>query len=126
MAIPIKIGGGTYEEEWQEESSAMINLYIPFNRRKIELSGDLGALVEKNIRAIAIKIDYDFFGDTKSSNTTIYPSDQNAENNFEITLPKGVEDVEYTLTWFLTKGDPKQFKGVDKYGLIFIDEIPKS
>lgn len=120
------IGGGTYEEEWQEESSAMINLYIPFNRRKIELSGDLKSLKNQNVRAVAIKIDYDFFGDTKTSNTTIYPSEQSTENNFEITLPKGVEDVDYTLTWFLTEGGPKQFEGVDKYGLIFIDEIPKS
>ncbi|TVZ14878.1 hypothetical protein [Maribacter sp. MAR_2009_72] len=120
------IGGGTYEEEWQEESSAMINLYIPFNRRKIELSGDLEILKNKNVRAVAVKIDYDFFGDTKTSNTMIYPSEESNGNKFEITLPKGVEDVDYTLTWFLTEGGPKQFKGVDKYGLIFIDEIPKS
>ncbi len=120
------IGGGTYEEEWQEESSAMINLYIPFNRRKIELSGDLTSLVDQNVRAVSVKIDYDFFGDSKTLTRTVYPSEKPTGNNFDITLPKGVEDVDYTLTWFLSESDPKQYKGVDKYGLIFIDEIPKS
>lgn len=118
------IGGGTYSEDWNTENASMINLYTPFHRRKIELSGDLNSLKEKNIRAIAVKIDYNFFGEPKSDNLTLYPSDEINEKYFEITLPKGTEDVNYTITWFLKNEAPKQKTGVDKYGLIFIDEIP--
>lgn len=120
------IGGGTFSEEWKTEDASMINLYTPFTRRKIELSGDLRRLKEMEIRAISVKIDYDFFGEPKSKNLTIYPSDNINEKYFEITLPKGVEDVSYSITWFKKGSNPIQVKGVDKYGLIFIDEIPNS
>ncbi len=120
------IGGGTYSEEWQTEDASMINLYTPFQRRKIELSGDLLRLQEKNIRAISVKINYDFFGAPKSKNLTLYPSDDINEKYFEITLPKGQEQVNYTITWFEQNQPPVQVEGTDKYGLIFIDEIPGS
>jgi hypothetical protein len=120
------IGGGTFSEEWKSEDASMINLYTPFRRRKIELSGDMNRLRDLNIRAISIKIDYDFFGDPKSKNLTIYPSDNLNEKYFEITLPKGIDEVNYSITWFKKGDEPVQLKGVDKYGLIFIDEIPNS
>ncbi|MFD0861690.1 hypothetical protein ACFQ1M_05695 [Sungkyunkwania multivorans] len=118
------IGGGSYSEEWKTENAAMINLYTPFQRRKIELSGDLASLKDNDIRAIAVRIKYDFFGDPKTQNLTLYPSDNINEKYFEITLPKGVEEVDYSITWFLKNEAPRQKKGVDKYGLIFIDEMP--
>lgn len=120
------IGGGTYDEEWKTENAAMINLYTPFRRRKIELSGDLNRIRELDIRAISVKIDYEFFGEPKSKNLTIYPSDNLNEKYFEITLPKGVDDVSYSITWFKRGSAPIQVKGIDKYGLIFIDEVPNS
>jgi len=120
------IGGGSYEKDWQNESAAMINLYVPFKRRKIELSGDLGSLAENDVRAISVIIDYDFFGESKSKNTTLYPANNTSAEPFEITLPKDSNEVNYTITWFLNDNDPKAFSGVDKYGLIFIDGLPKS
>ena len=118
------IGGGTYIEDLKKESASMINLYTPFERRKIELSGDMQALKELNIRAVAVKIKYDFFGEPKSKYVTLYPKDELSEKFFEITLPKGIEDVEYTITWYIKNSSPKQTTGTDKYGLIFIDEVP--
>ncbi|WP_203258783.1 hypothetical protein [Hyunsoonleella ulvae] len=118
------IGGGTFTEELKEESASMINLYTPFERRRIELSGDMQALKELNVRAVAVKINYDFFGETKSKYITLYPKDELSEKFFEITIPKGVEDVAYTITWYIKNSSPKQKTGIDKYGLLFIDEIP--
>ncbi len=118
------IGGGTYEEDWITESASMINLYTPFQRRKIELSGDLKVFEEKNIRAVSVKINYDFFGDRKSKHLTLYPSDNINDKFFEITLPKGVDDVNYTIIWYVKNNAPIEKKGIDQYGLIFIDEIP--
>lgn len=118
------IGGGTYNEDWKTESASMINLYTPFQRRRIELSGDLNTLKEQNIRAVAVKISYDFFGDAKSKHLTLYPTDNISEKFFEITLPKGTDDVNYTITWYVKNEAPKQKQGIDQYGLIFLDEIP--
>ncbi|MDY8138112.1 hypothetical protein [Aquimarina sp. 2201CG5-10] len=118
------IGGGTFNEEWKTESASMINLYTPFQRRRIDLSGDLKVFQENNIRAVAVKINYDFFGDPKSKHLTLYPTDNISDKFFEITLPKGKDDVDYTITWYVKNDAPIQKKGVDQYGLIFIDEIP--
>ena len=40
-------------------------------------------------------------------------------------FPKDTEEVQYSVTWFLKDGSVKKYEGVDKYGLIFIDELPK-
>lgn len=120
------IGGGSYTEPWKAESAAMINLYTPFKRRKIEISGDYPSLIANGVRAVSVRIAYDFFEEQRTDHKTIYPSKEPVENFFEITLPKNSEEVNYNVTWFLKDGSKKEFEGVDKYGLIFIDEIPKS
>ncbi|MFY7672035.1 hypothetical protein ACOSP6_13195 [Tenacibaculum sp. MEBiC06402] len=119
------IGGGTYSEDWKTASASMINLYTPFQRRKIEISGDVTALQEKNVRAVAVKINYDFFGEPKSKNLTIYPKRELTDKFFEITLPKGSDKVEYTITWYIKNEAPIQKNGIDEYGLLFIDELPE-
>ena len=86
----------------------MINLYTPFQRRKIELSGDLTVFEENNIRAVAVKISYDFFGEAKSKHITLFPKDNISEKFFEITLPKNIDDVNYTITWYVKNDAPKQ------------------
>ena len=119
------IGGGSYSENWKKESAAMINLYTPFKRRKIELSGDYSVLVREQVRAVSVKIAYDFFEDQRTDMKTIYPNRKTNGDFFEITLPKDTEEVQYSVTWFLKDGSVKKYEGVDKYGLIFIDELPK-
>lgn len=119
------IGGGTYSEDWKTATASMINLYTPFQRRKIEISGDVETLKEKNVRAVAVKINYDFFGEPKSKNLTIYPKKELNDKFFEITLPKGSDKVEYTITWYVKNAAPIQKNGIDEYGLLFIDEFPE-
>ena len=119
------IGGGTYSEDWKTATASMINLYTPFQRRKIEISGDVETLKEKNVRAVAVKINYDFFGEPKSKNLTIYPKKELNDKFFEITLPKGSDKVEYTITWYVKNAAPIQKNGIDEYGLLFIDELPE-
>ena len=119
------IGGGTYSEDWKTATASMINLYTPFQRRKIEISGDVETLNEKNVRAVAVKINYDFFGEPKSKNLTIYPKKELNDKFFEITLPKGSDKVEYTITWYVKNAAPIQKNGIDEYGLLFIDEFPE-
>ncbi|MEN1783500.1 MAG: hypothetical protein AAGF77_00035 [Bacteroidota bacterium] len=120
------IGGGTYEEDWQSSSSAMINLYTPFQRRRIELSGDIASLASQQVRAISVKIDYDFFGDARTASTLLYPNRENKNMHFEITQPKGVEAVDYSLSWFLEGGTVLKEEGIDRYGLLFVDTLPNT
>ncbi len=120
------IGGATYTSDWKIQSAAMINLYVPFERKKIELVGDLEQLKAQNVRAISTKISYDFFGNRNSESLTIYPTDKLTDKYFEITLPKGQDEIDYDVAWFF-KDQPRLNKeGKDNYGLIFIDEIPEN
>ena len=117
-------GGGNLEMDWKTESSAMINLFTPFNRKTIMLEGDAAAINAKNIRAISVQIEYPFFGQKKQQRVTLKTSEPLTDKKFEITLPNNVEEVEYSITWFGKDGSQKNVKGKDKYGLIFLDEVP--
>ncbi|MCF8325550.1 MAG: hypothetical protein K9I84_11375 [Leadbetterella sp.] len=117
-------GGGNLEMDWKTESSAMINLYTPFIRKTIMLEGDAKAINAKNIRAISIQIEYPFFGQKKQQRVTLKTSESLTDKKFEITLPNNVEEVDYSITWFGNDGSQKNLKGKDKYGLIFLDEMP--
>lgn len=119
------IGGGTFSEDWKLASSSMINLYTPFQRKKIEISGDIETLHSNNVRAVVVKISYDFFGEPKSKSLTIYPKKGVNDKFFEITLPKGSDSVEYSITWYIKNGAPIRKNGIDEYGLLFIDEFPE-
>jgi len=118
------IGGATYTSDWIMDSAAMINLYVPFERKKIELVGDLSELKAQNLRAISTNISYDFFGHKNSERLTIYPNDDLTTKYFEITLPKGLDAIDYELSWFFKDQPTLKKEGKDTYGLLFIDEIP--
>lgn len=118
------VGGAGYQSEWIPESAAMINLYTPFIHKKVELMGDLETLKEKNIKAISVQISYDFFGESRTETKTIYLTDHLNEKSFEITLPKGLEQINYSITWFRTHDKSLHKEGIDVYGLLFIDELP--
>ncbi len=115
-------GGATYESEWKKESSSMINLHVPFKRKAIELEGDINDLTQQDIKVTKVKIEYDFFGETKTHDVKIREGDNLSEKSFEITLPTNQEEINYTITWFKKDGSRLEKKGVDKYGLIFIDD----
>ena len=42
-----------------------------------------------------------------------------------MTLPNDVQDVDYSITWFLADGKSKSTKGKDDSGVIFIDDLPQ-
>ncbi len=117
-------GGGAFTTDWQSESAAMVNLYVPFQRKRIELDGDLKSLSEKGIRAVSVEIKYPFFNQEKNARSTVRPGDNLGEKGFEITLPVSQSEVDYSITWFKADGTLNH-TGKDQYGLIFIDELPE-
>lgn len=116
-------GGVNYETTWENSSAAMINLYTPFTRKTILLDGDLKKMSENGIKAVSIKVNYDFFGKPKEHRITLRPTDNISEKIFEITLPNHIEAVDYELTWIKNDGSTQSKKGKDRYGLIFVDEM---
>lgn len=117
-------GGGTLQTDWNNSTASMINLYTPFSRRTISVDGDLAKLAAAGIRAVAVEIEYPFFGMRKRQQVTIKPSDTKTENRFEVTLPNEVQEVDYSITWFTSGGGTKSMKGKDRYGVIFVDDMP--
>jgi hypothetical protein len=77
------------------------------------------------VRAVAVRIDYPFFGMLRHEQRTIRPADLKADQRFEVTLPNDVQDVDYSITWFLADGKSKSTKGKDDSGVIFIDDLPQ-
>jgi hypothetical protein len=118
-------GGGSLNTSWQRDSTSLINLYIPYRRQKIKLEGDLEMLSDKGVRAISVKITYLFFDKLKEERVTIRPKDDLSTAEFEITLPNHLEEVDYTITWIKTDQSRLETSGKDRFGLIFIDELPK-
>jgi len=118
-------GGGTLNSGWKRDSSTMINLYAPFKRQKIILEGDLASLKNKGVRAVSVQISYPFFDEIKKERLLLRPGEELAGKGFEITLPNEMEEVDFTVTWIKSDGSKAETSGKDRYGLIFIDEMPE-
>jgi len=117
---------GNYNTGWINQNTPIINLYAPYKQQVIMLDGDLEKLKSENIRAVSVKIQYSFFGKVKEKQITIRTNENPTEHFFEITLPADQRTVDYSITWIKNDGTSIIRKGVDEYGLIFIDEFPGS
>jgi hypothetical protein len=118
------VGGGTYTTDWTPSHAAMINLYAPFERRQISLEGDLEGIMA-DCRAISVRIEYPFFSEQRKDDHTLRLKDNLAEKGFEVTLPKGKEEIDYQVVWIRKDGSRITSSGKDRIGLIFIDELPQ-
>lgn len=119
-------GGATYESEWTTQDASMINLFIPYKRKSIDLEGDLQSLQDKGIRAVSIHIDYPFFTQKKQDRITINLAKENSLKSFSITQPEHQEEINYNITWLKKSGGHMQRTGQDRTGIIFIDELPSN
>jgi hypothetical protein len=72
-----------------------------------------------------VQISYPFFDEVKKERLIIRPTDDLSKMGFEITLPNEIEEVDYALTWIKSDGSKLESKGKDRFGLIFIDELPE-
>jgi hypothetical protein len=117
-------GGAVLSTDWTTSDAAMISLYTPFSRRTFAIDGDSTKLAKAGVRAAAIRIDYPFFGQKRHEQRTIRLAEKKEDQRFEVTLPNDVDDIDYSITWFLGEGGSKSTKGKDGSGVIFIDEVP--
>jgi len=118
------LGGATYETDWNTASASMINLFTPFDRTQILLAGDMDLLQEQGYRAIAVQLEYSFFGKTMKPQKIITQGDDLSQEAFELTLPLDNREYKYTLTWIKSDGERISKNRKDNSGIIFIDEFP--
>ncbi len=117
------VGGGAFVSEWKTSSAAMINLYVPYKRKKIELLGSIETAACDSIRALSVKISYPFFGKIKTTSHTIKLLDQLNDKYFEITLPENEINIDCTITAFKINGALKNEQKKLKSAIIFVDDI---
>lgn len=114
---------GQYTQPWTPTDKPMINLYTPYQHREIFLEGDWSKVQSLGVRAVNIGIEYSFFGAKKTAREVIRASDAGKERKFSLILPANVDEVAYTVSWLMEGNQKKEMKGIDRYGVIFWDEI---
>ncbi|MCW5516885.1 hypothetical protein [Muriicola sp. Z0-33] len=119
-------GGASYETDWQMASASMINLYSPFERTSIQLSGDMDQLLEQGYRAVVVQLEYPFFGKKMNPQKLLKPGDDLDQNAFEVTLPLSNREYKYTMTWIGNNGNRLTNNNTDSSGIIFVDELPEN
>ena len=116
-------GGGTFESDWTTTDEAMIVVYAPYQRQRVQVV-DAGAdLRGQGVRAILVGISYPFFGRTRSEQKIVRIGDTSAVQ-FDITLPENVFSYDYSLTWMMENGDRPSLNRSDSTGLVFLDPPP--
>lgn len=115
------IGGGELKTEWTSSNAAMINLYVPYKREKIELIGNLNRPECDFARTVSVEIAYPFFGETKSENILIRNDENQSKTSFEVTLPNDADGVDYIITTFRKDGTQHSKSGTNTR-VIFIDD----
>lgn len=117
-------GGGAYETDWITTDAPMIDLFAPYELRTVQLVGDTKTLEDSGVRAVVVQIEYPFFDRTRKAQLVVRPGDAIEEKQLEITLPQGVFEYSYTITWRREAG-PLTVSGKDSGGVLFVDEIPQ-
>jgi len=118
-------GGGHFESDWIETSAAMVELYAPFLRQRVQLVNTGLDLTAQGVRAVIVGIEYPFFGALRREQLVIRGDRPAAEAAVEITLPRDRLDYDYQMTWVMADGSRPRISGSDSSGLIFIDPPPE-
>jgi hypothetical protein len=118
-------GGGVYETEWTHANSPMINLFAPYEYMTVQIVGDPAAMENAGIRAVAVRIEYPFFSQTREERLTVRPSKMDGNEQLELTVPLGKYTYSYAVTWITTRGERREKTGTDNTGILFVDELPK-
>ncbi|WP_109302598.1 hypothetical protein [Aquimarina sp. AU474] len=115
-------GGANHETDWESASASMINLFTPFERTHIQLAGNMETIQSQGYRAVAVQIEYPFFGKTMRPQKIVKQGDDLSQSGFEITLPLNHQDYKYKMTWIGENGKRVTKNGTDNSGIIFVDD----
>ena len=116
-------GGGEFTTEWQKRDAAMINLFAPYTRRRVEIVGLPAELAAKKVRAVVVQAEHDFPTGRRRQQVVIRNGDTTPPT-LELTMPLGVFEYDVQLTWLFEDGRRQVQTSRDTSGVIFIDEPP--
>jgi hypothetical protein len=116
--------GGSFDSDWETSDKAMINLYVPYERRVIQLVVDEEALLQANVRAVSVDVSYPFFGERRHQQETLILGRDNPVPEIELTLPRDQFNYDYQITWHMRDADPRVETGTARTAVLFIDELP--
>jgi hypothetical protein len=119
-------GGGSYETEWTRTDAPMIDVFAPYQRQSVRVTGNLAALKDKKVRSVAVEVEYPFFGAARRQQVVLRPEDAAEPAPVQITLPLNQFEYGYVITWQLEGGRRVSAKGRDTSGIVFVDELPAS
>jgi len=118
-------GGGVYEPPWVVGADApMIDLFAPYERRRIQIVGERATLQALKVRSVVVEVTYDFFGEQRRHQVLIRSDKAENPQEIEITLPLNQFEYAYRVTWRLEGGGQLVARGKDSSGVLFIDELP--
>lgn len=115
------VGGAEYVSDWLESSAGMINLYVPYKRKAIDLFGGFNNEICDDVRAISVQVGYPFFEEEKSEMLNILSSDNNPK--IEVTLPLNVVDINYAIKAYKNDGTTIEKIDTAQTSIIFIDDV---
>ena len=103
----------------------MINLYVPYERKEIHLSGDMEKLEAEGVKAVVVQVRYSFFDEKRKLQKVIRMGEKPDDKPFQLIMPFNRFEYDYTITWVQKNGSQLSRQGTDSFGLLFIDELPK-
>ncbi|AUC14017.1 hypothetical protein BTO06_02080 [Tenacibaculum sp. SZ-18] len=117
-------GNHKVESNWETTKFGSIALEPPLVKKPIYIEVDEDFTLEKNIKAVEIKV-YSKLGEkneVRSTNLRVNKSE--LSKTIEILLPRNSEDYEYEITYFIRGERPKK-SGLQKsdYGRIDVDRF---
>lgn len=116
------IGGKKYETNWQSQTNAIINVYVPFERKLIELSGEAAVLEQKNVKAVVVVISYEIFDQRYHVQKTLRLKELAQAISLPIMVPSGQVNYDYKITYILQDGTEKQQNSQSNSEILFIDD----
>jgi hypothetical protein len=119
-------GGGAYQTEWTPADVPMIDLFAPYQRQTVRVTGSGAALRERKVRSVAVEVEYPFFGAPRRQQVVLRPEDDAEPAPIQITLPLNQFEYGYVITWQLEGGRRLTTRGRDSSGVVFVDELPSS
>jgi hypothetical protein len=117
-------GGGEHRTDWRRVDTPMINLFVPYTRRTVQLVDAGLSLADMGARAAVLRVAYPFFGTRRSEQMVVRAGRPMEEPSVEITLPLDQFEYDYNLTWLLSNGSSVSIEGRDGSGLVFLDAPP--
>jgi hypothetical protein len=98
-------GGKEVDQGWKQGRAANLTVTPPYTRRVLHVEADPGALQEKGVRLVTVRIYYkDLAGAEQTKQVTLNPAAGQLSQTVEYVRPGGQMDYAYDVSWRLRDG----------------------